>query len=53
MEEKCVEMPKSSIYGQKPVGGTGTKEWYRYHDAMGKWYRYHFDWYRYPLAVRD
>ena len=26
VEEKCVKMPKSSISGQKLVGGTGTKE---------------------------
>ena len=25
MEEKCVKMPKSGIFEQKPVGGTGTK----------------------------
>ena len=23
-KKKCVKMPKSNIYGQKPVGGTGT-----------------------------
>ena len=53
MEEKCVKMPKSNISRQKLVGGTGTKEWYRYHDAVGKWYQYHSNWYRYPLAVDD
>ena len=25
MEEKCVKMPKSRIFGQKPMGGTGTE----------------------------
>ena len=36
MEEKWMKMQKSNVSRQKPVSGTGTKEWYRYPLCRGQ-----------------